>query len=266
VLGGLSLALLAAFVAREATARSPLIPLRIFRSRNVSGANVVQALMISGMFATFFLGSLYLQRILGYNPLEIGLAFLPATIVMGLLSIRYSDRLVNRFGARATLLPGLVLIMASLALFGRAPIDGAYVPDVLPVMILLGLGAGISFPALMTLGMSGATDRDAGLSSGLINTTAQVGAALGLAVLATVSASRSADLIQAGESTTIALTGGYHLAFWIGTGLIVAAFAVALSVLRPGPRPTSEPTPELAYAALPRWPAPQASPDGGDGR
>jgi EmrB/QacA subfamily drug resistance transporter len=266
VLGGVSLALLTAFVTREATARSPLIPLRIFRSRNVSGANVVQALMISGMFGTFFLGSLYLQRILGYNPFEIGLAFLPATIVMGLLSMRYSDRLVNRFGARATLLPGLVLIMASLALFGRAPIDGAYIPDVLPVMILLGLGTGISFPALMTLGMSGATDRDAGLASGLINTTAQVGAALGLAVLATVSASRSADLIQAGESTTTALTDGYHFAFWIGTGLVVAALALALSVLRPGPRPASEPMPQLAYAASPRWPAPQASPESSEWR
>jgi EmrB/QacA subfamily drug resistance transporter len=266
LLGGASLALLAAFVSREAKARDPLIPLRIFRSRNVSGANVVQALMISGMFGTFFLGSLYLQRILGYDPLEIGLAFLPATLVMGLLSIRYSDRLVTRFGARATLLPGLVLIMASLALFGRSPIDGHYLPDVLPVMILLGLGAGISFPALMTLGMSGATERDAGLASGLINTTAQVGAALGLAVLATVSASRAAGLIEAGESTPAALTSGYHLAFWIGAGLLVAALAVALSVLRPEPRGRAEPATELAYADVPRWQAPQASPEAGDVR
>ena len=194
-LGGLSLALLGAFVAREATARNPLIPLRIFRSRNVTGANLVQALSIAGMFGVFFLGALYLQRILGYDALETGLAFLPVTIVMGTLSIRYSERLIMRYGARTLLLPGLVLIAAALVLFTRAPVDGDYWTHVLPVMVLLGTGAGVSFPALMTLAMSGATPSDAGLASGLVNTTAQIGAALGLAVLATLSASRSDALI-----------------------------------------------------------------------
>ena len=137
----------------------------------------------------FFLGSLYLQRVLGYDALEIGLAFLPATIVMGTLSVRYSEPLIMRFGARTTLLPGLVADRASGSLlFTRAPVDGSYVGDVLPVMILLGFGAGVSFPALMTLAMSGATQEDAGLASGLVNTSAQVGGALGLAVLATLSA------------------------------------------------------------------------------
>jgi EmrB/QacA subfamily drug resistance transporter len=241
LLGAASLVLLAAFVAREATARSPLIPLRIFRSRNVSGANLIQALMISGMFGMFFLGSLYMQRILGYDALQIGLAFLPTTIAMAILSIRYSDRLVIRFGARATLVPGLLLVMAALALFTRAPVDGDYLTDVLPVMILLGVGAGTAFPALMSLAMSGIRNEDAGLASGLINTTAQVGAALGLAVLATLSASRTTELAEGGEPTAAALTGGYHLAFWIGAALTAVGLVLALTVLRPAPAAAPEP-------------------------
>jgi len=233
LLSAVALALLAAFIAREATARNPLIPLGIFRSRSITGANVIQALSISGMFATFFLGTLYLERILGYDALEIGFAFLPATIAMGVMSARYSDRLVTRFGARRTLIPGLVLIMCSLALFTRAPVGGSWVEHVLPVMLLLGLGAGMAFPALMSLAMSGVERHEAGLASGLVNTTAQVGAALGLAVLATLSASHSDDLIADGEATAQALTSGYHLAFWIGAGLVVAAIVVAITVLRP---------------------------------
>jgi EmrB/QacA subfamily drug resistance transporter len=233
LLGAVSLALLAAFIAREATARNPLIPLGIFRSRTITGANVVQALSIAGMFATFFLGTLYLERILGYGALEIGFAFLPATIAMGVMSARYSDRLVTRFGARNTLIPGLVLIMCSLALFTRAPVGGSWVEHVLPVMLLLGFGAGMAFPALMSLAMAGVERHEAGLASGLVNTTAQVGAALGLAVLATVSASHSDDLIADGEATAQALTSGYHLAFWIGAALVLAAIVVAVTVLRP---------------------------------
>jgi EmrB/QacA subfamily drug resistance transporter len=233
-LGAGSIALLAAFVAREATAAHPLIPLRIFRSRNVSGANVVQALSISGMFGMFFLGSLYLKRILGYDALEIGLAFLPVTIAMGVMSIRYSDRLVMRFGARAMVIAGLVPITAGLLLFTRAPIDGGFLLDVLPVMVLIGVGAGMCFPALMNLAMSGATPADAGLASGLVNTTAQVGAALGLAVLATLSASRTESLTTAGESTAAALTGGYGLAFWVAAGLSLAALVVAAVVVERG--------------------------------
>src|SRR4051812_37970336 len=167
VLGAAALGLLGAFLAREATARNPLIPLRIFRSRNVSGANLIQALLVAGMYGMFFMGALYLERVRGYNPLEIGLAFLPTTIIMGTLSVRYTERLVMRFGARTTLLPGLGLIMAGLLLFTQAPVDGGYTTHVLPVMILLGAGVGSSFPALMTLAMSGATRSDAGLASGL---------------------------------------------------------------------------------------------------
>jgi EmrB/QacA subfamily drug resistance transporter len=232
-LGAVSLALLIGFLVREARAANPLIPLRIFRSRNVSGANVIQALSVAGMFGTFFMGSLYLQRVLGYDALEIGLAFLPTTIVMGVLSVRYAEPLIMRLGARRTLLPGLVLVAVALALFTQAPVDGSYVQHVLPVMILFGFGAGLAFPALMTLAMSGATQADAGLASGLVNTTAQVGGALGLAVLATLSATRSDGLVDGGEAAASALTSGYHLAFFIGAGLVVAAIAVALTILQP---------------------------------
>ena len=237
--GAVSLALLGAFVLRQARARNPLIPLRIFRSRNVSGANVVQALMVAGMFGMFFLGALYLQRILGYDALQIGLAFLPATIVMGVLSLRYSERLIMRFGARTMLFPGLILIGAGLLLFARVPVHGNYLTDVLPVMLLLGCGIGSSFPSLMTLAMSGATPEDAGLASGLVNTAAQVGGALGLAVLATLSSTRSSHLIAGGTPTPEALTSGYHLAFLIGAGLMVIAFVIVVTVLRPEVRPAA---------------------------
>jgi EmrB/QacA subfamily drug resistance transporter len=240
-LSAVSVLLLVAFIVREARARNPLMPLRIFRSRNVSGANVVQVLSVAGMFGTFFLGSLYLERVLGYDALQIGLAFLPTTIVMGTLSLRYSERLVMRFGARNTLLPGLVLIAAALVLFAQAPVDGGYVQHVMPVLILLGAGAGIAFPALMALAMSGATPADAGLASGLVNTSAQVGGALGLAVLATLSATRSDNLIKNGEAAASALTSGYHLAFYIAAGSVLAAVAVAVAVFQPAAANAREP-------------------------
>jgi EmrB/QacA subfamily drug resistance transporter len=241
-------ALLAAFITREARTGNPLMPLRLFRSRNVSGANIVQALSVAGMFGMFFLGALYLQRVLGYDALEIGLAFLPVTIVMGTFSVRYSERLVMRFGARQTLLPGMVLIVVGLLLFTQAPVGGNYVQHVLPALLLFGLGAGLSFPALMNVAMSGATQEDAGLASGLVNTSAQVGGALGLAVLATLSASRTEALAKAGDDTASALTGGYHLAFLIGAGLVLAATVIAAVLIEdteheaaPEPVATGEP-------------------------
>ena len=231
-LGAVALALLSAFIARQARIPNPLMPLRLFRSRNVAGANAVQALFVAGMFGMFFLGALYLQRVLGYDALEVGLAFLPVTMVIGTLSLGFSERLNMRFGPKVTLLPSLVLIAAALVLFARAPVNGDYLTHVLPVMVLLGLGAGMSFPSLMTLAMSGATPRDAGLASGLVNTTLQVGGAIGLAVLATLATSRTEHLLAGGERTASALTGGYHLAFLVAAGLVVGAIAVAITVLR----------------------------------
>jgi MFS family permease len=236
LLGAISLALIGAFIAREATARNPLIPLRIFRSRNVAGANGIQALVVAGMFGMFFLGALYLQRILHYNPHEIGLAFLPATLIMGTLSLRYSERIIMRFGARRALIPGLTLILIGLLLFARTPVDGQYFVDVMPAMVAIGTGVAVCFPSLMTLAMSGATQSDAGLASGLVNTTVQVGGALGLAVLATLAATRTGDLRDAGHSAASALNGGYHLAYLVGAALVLAALAIAVTVLRPEPR------------------------------
>jgi MFS family permease len=231
--GEAAAALLAAFVVREARTANPLVPLRIFRARNTSGANLIQALMVAGMFGMFFLGALYLQRVLGFDALEVGLAFLPVTVIIGTLSLGFSARLNMRFGPRATLLPGLGLIAAGLALFARAPVDATYLTDILPAMILLGTGAGLSFPSLMTLAMSGATRSDSGLASGLVNTTLQVGGALGLAVLATLSTTRTDSLVAGGASVDSALTSGFHLAFLVGAGLVVAAIGVALTVLQP---------------------------------
>ena len=240
LLGGISLLLLGAFIVREAKARTPLIPLRIFRSRNVTGANLVQVLTVAGMFGMFFLGSLYLQRVLGYDALKIGFAFLPTTIVMGTLSFRFTEPLITRFGARTLLFPGLTLVAAGLVLFTQAPVNGSYLQHVLPVLILLGTGIGMCFPALMTIAMSGATQRDAGLASGLVNTSAQVGGAIGLAVLATLSTTRTSHLLAEGHSQASALTGGYHLAFWIAAGLVVAAIVVALTVIQPEERAEAE--------------------------
>ena len=188
---------------------------------------------MAGMFGMFFMGSLYLQLVQGYDALQIGLAFLPVTIIMGTLTGRYSEPLITRFGARRLLFPGLTLVALGLAYFTQAPVNADYLTDVLPVLVLLGTGIGISFPALMTIAMSGATRSDAGLASGLVNTSAQVGGAIGLAVLATLSTSRSNDLEAAGHSTASALTSGYHLAFWVASGLVVAAIAVAATVIEP---------------------------------
>jgi EmrB/QacA subfamily drug resistance transporter len=247
--GAGSLVLLVLFVAREATARNPLIPLRILRSRAIAGANAIQALTVAGMFGMFFLGTLYLRRVLAYDALTIGLAFLPTTLVMGTLSLRYSERLIMRLGARGILLPGLTLVAAGLALFTRAPVHGSYVTDVLPTLILLGAGVGVSFAALMTLAMSGTTPSDAGLASGLVNTTAQVGGALGLAVLATLAATRTSHLLASGHSTVAALTGGYRLGFLIAAGLLFAAIVVALVVLERQPAGAEDTSPAIAGSA-----------------
>jgi EmrB/QacA subfamily drug resistance transporter len=230
-LGAISLALLGAFVAREATARTPLVPLRIFRSRNVSGANLIQVLMVAGMYGMFFLGALYMQRVLGYDALEVGLAFLPVALLIGVLSVGFAERLIMGVGPRAALIPGLVFVAIGLLLFARVPVEASYVTDLLPSMILLGIGAGLVFPSLMTLAMSGATQEDSGLASGLVNTTLQVGGALGLAVLATLSTTRTDNLLASGESTASALTDGYKLAFMVGAGIVVAAIAVAFGLL-----------------------------------
>jgi EmrB/QacA subfamily drug resistance transporter len=253
-LGAVAIGLLAAFVVREGRTENPLVPLQIFRSRNVTGANIVQMLMVAGLFGMFFLGSLYMQRVLGYSALEIGFAFLPVALLIGAFSLGLSARLNMRFGPRATLIPGLVLSAAGLALFTQAPVGGSYVSDLLPSMVLLGIGAGLSFPSLMTLAMTGASPSQAGLASGLVNTTQQVGGAIGLAVLATLSATRTDTLLHDGKSVPSSLTSGYHLAWMIGAALVVAAVGFAVTVLRPAPEAEqAEPAVGQAPSAEPAY-------------
>jgi EmrB/QacA subfamily drug resistance transporter len=248
-LGAIALALLAVFVARQARIANPLMPLRLFRSRNVTGANLVMALLVVGFFGFFFLGALYMQGILGYSALEVGLAFLPSCIVMGALSLGLAEKLIMGIGPRSALLAGLALAAVGLLLFARAPVDGSYFTDVFFVMLLLGGGAGLCFPALMTLAMSGATPQDSGLASGFVNTTVQVGGAVGLAVLATLSTERTERLVADGESVASALNSGYHLAYLIGAALTVVAIVVAFVVLRA--QDTGGAQPQEAEAAPP---------------
>jgi MFS family permease len=208
-LGGVAIALLAAFLVRQGRVANPLMPLRLFRSRN-----------------------LYLQLILGYDALQVGLAFLPSTIVMGTMSLRFAGRLNVRYGPRAALAASLTLIGVGLVLFAQTPVDGRYLTDVLPAMVLIGAGAGLGFPSLMTLAMSGATPSDSGLASGLVNTSVQVGGAIGLAVLATLATQRTNTLIADGEQAAVALNSGFHLAYLIGAALAAVGGVVVFGVLR----------------------------------
>ncbi|MBP2702816.1 MFS transporter [Microbispora sp. RL4-1S] len=234
-LGAVSVALLAGFAVRQATARTPLMPLRVLRSREVAGANAVQVLSLAAMFAFQILVALFMQRVLGYGALRTGLAMLPAAVAIGGVSLFASARLSTRFGARAVLLSGLVSLLAAMAWLTRVPTDAAYVTDLLPVMLLIA-GGGLVLPALTTLGMSGARADDAGLVSGLFTTTQQIGMAAGVAVLSTLAAGRTAHLLDAGAGEAEALAGGYRLAFVVAAALLVAAFAVGATVLR-RPRP-----------------------------
>ncbi|WP_329787210.1 DHA2 family efflux MFS transporter permease subunit [Lentzea sp. DG1S-22] len=231
-LGAVALALLAGFVLRQRTAEKPLLPLRVFKSRNVSGANLVQISMVAGMFGLFFLGTLYMQLVLQYTPLQIGLAFMPVAVAIAVFSVSLSARLNARFGERNMLILGLSLMLVGMLVFTQVPVDGSYVAHILPAVAPIGIGMGLSFPALMTLAMSGAAHDEAGLASGLVNTTAQVGGALGLAVLATTSTTYTSSLLASGVGRLEALTSGFHLAFWISAVLVAVALALAVFVLR----------------------------------
>jgi EmrB/QacA subfamily drug resistance transporter len=227
-------ALLVLFLAIEARVRSPLVPLGLFRLRNVAVSNVVGVLWAAAMFAWFFLSALYLQLVLGYSPLEVGLAFLPGNIVMGVLSLGLSAKLVLRFGIRKPLGTGLLLAALGLVLFARAPVDGNFVVDVLPAMLLLGLGAGMAFNPVLLAAMSDVEPGDAGLASGVVNTSFMMGGALGLAVLASLAASRTDTLLDSGDGQLLALTGGYHAAFLVGALFAGAAALLGAILLRVG--------------------------------
>jgi EmrB/QacA subfamily drug resistance transporter len=230
--GGVSLLLLLAFAVRQLRVSHPILPLRLFHSPAVRGANLVQALMASSFFAFFFLGSLDLERVLGYGPLQIGLAFLPVALAMGVLSVRLSAPLVMRFGAQRVLLAGQAVIAVALLLVATGPARADYLGNLFAPMLLLGLGGGLCFPSLSMLAMSGVDPRDAGLASGLLNTTGQVGGALGLAVLATLSSSRTASLAAHGDSAGAALSGGFHAAWAVAAACVVVCIALTATLLR----------------------------------
>jgi EmrB/QacA subfamily drug resistance transporter len=221
--------LLLIFLGIESRVRSPLVPLRLFRFRNIAVSNTVGVLWAGAMFAWFFLTALYLQLVLDYSPLQVGLAFLPGNLIMGAMSIGLSAKLVLRFGIRPPLGAGLLFAALGLLLLARAPVDGNFAIDVLPSMILLGLGAGIAFNPVLLAAMSDVEPTEAGLASGLVNTSFMMGGALGLAVLASLAASRTDTLLAEGQSEAAALTGGYHIAFLVGA--IFAATAAGLGAL-----------------------------------
>ncbi len=229
--------LMAFFLWLESRQREPLVPLGLFRRRNVAVANVVGVLWAAAMFAWFFLSALYLQLVLGYSPLEVGLAFLPANLIMGAFSIGLSAKLVLRFGFRPPLAVGLALASVGLLLFVRAPVDGSFLVDVLPSMILLGFGAGMAFNPMLLAAMSDVAQEESGLASGVVNTAFMMGGALGLAVLASIAASRTDTLAANGDGDLAALTGGYHAAFLVGAIFAASAALVGGLLLRQADAP-----------------------------
>jgi MFS family permease len=223
---GLAAALLGIFVLVESRVEAPLVPLKLFRLRNLAVSNVVGVLWAAAMFAWFFLSALYLQLVLGYSPLQVGLAFLPANLIMGAFSVGISAKLVMRYGIRPPLAVGLSLAALGLLLFTRAPVDGTFVTDVLPSMVLLGFGAGMAFNPVLLAAMSDVEPQESGLASGVVNTAFMMGGALGLAVLASLAAARADTLASDGASQLEALTGGYHAAFFVGALFALAAAAI----------------------------------------
>jgi EmrB/QacA subfamily drug resistance transporter len=223
--------LLGVFLFIEAKVPAPLVPLRLFRHRTLTTANVIAVLMAGSMFAWFFLSALYLQLILGYSPLEVGLAFLPATLIMGAFSLGLSAKLVMRFGIRAPLVSGMTLMALGIILFARAPVDGNFAVDVLPSMIILGIGAGMAFNPLLLAAMGDVEPTEAGLASGVVNTAFMMGGALGLAILASLAASRTDSLADSGRSELVALNGGYHAAFLAGAVFAIVGAALGARFL-----------------------------------
>jgi predicted MFS family arabinose efflux permease len=241
--------LLSVFLAIEARISSPLVPLGLFRNRNVSTANVVGVLMAAGMFSYFFFSALYLQLVLEYSPLEVGLAYLPGTVIWGASSLFLSQRLVMGYGIKKPLLAGLGLMTLALILLARTPIDGNWAIDILPATIALGIGAGIAFNPILLAAMSGVEPQQAGLASGVVNTSFMMGGAVGLAILASLAASRSDGQLASGDGSFVALNSGYHLAFLVGAVFLVAAAAVGAALLRvdaPQMHATEEPVADAA--------------------
>jgi len=231
---GLSAALFVAFVVLESRVSAPLVPLRLFKLRNVATANVAGVFWAAAMFAAFFVSALYLQLVLGYSPLQVGLVFLPSNVIMAVFSLGLSAKLVMRYGIKRPLSLGLLLAAVGLALLARAPVEGDVLVDVMPGMLLIGIGAGMAFNPVLLAAMSDVAPEESGLASGVVNTSFMMGGALGLAVLASLAASRTETLEAAGSDPVAALNGGYHVALLGGALFAVVAAVVAAVFLRAG--------------------------------
>jgi MFS family permease len=225
--------LLALFLVIESRVRAPLMPLRLFRLRNLAVANVAGTLWAVAMFAWFFMSALYLQLVLGYTPMQVGLAFLPSNLIMAVLSLGWSAKLVMRFGIRGPLAWGLALAAAGLALFALAPVEASFTAHVLPGMLLLGIGCGIALNPVLLAAMSDVAPSESGLASGIVNTSFMMGGALGLAVLASGAAARSEHLLAGGAAMSAALNGGYQIAFAVGAAFAALAAVLSAVLLRP---------------------------------
>ncbi len=237
---GAAAVLLALFLAIEARVRDPLMPLRLFRLRNVATANVVGILWSAAMFAWFFVSALYLQVVLGYNAMQVGFAFLPANLIMAAFSLGISARMVMRFGIRVPLAAGLALTAAGLALFALSPADGSFALHVLPGMTLLGIGCGMAMNPVLLAAMSDVSPSESGLASGVVNTSFMMGGALGLAVLASLAAARTAKLLAFGADSLVALNVGYHVAFALGAVFAAAASLLSAALLRAASQPAAD--------------------------
>jgi len=255
---GAAAGLLALFLALETWVRDPLMPLRLFRLRSVATANVVGILWSAAMFAWFFVSALYLQLVLRYSAMQVGLAFLPANLIMAAFSLGLSAKMVMRFGIRVPLAAGLALTAVGLALFALSPVDGSFALHVLPGMALLGIGCGMAMNPVLLAAMSDVPQSESGLASGVVNTAFMMGGALGLAVLASLAAARTDRLLALGADSLAALNGGYHIAFAIGAVFAAAASLLSAALLRAAPQPAANslaPAPEGKTAT----PSPRAA-------
>jgi EmrB/QacA subfamily drug resistance transporter len=255
--GGASLALLGAFLALEARLANPIMPLRVLRLRMLMGSSLVRGLLVTGMFSAFFLGALYLERVLGYNAIDTGLAFLPLSLSIAVMSIGVSAKAVERFGAVNVLSAGLVGMIAGLLLLAGAGVHASYFPGLFLAFLLLGLGAGLSFLPLLTIGMSDAPARDAGLASGIVNVSVQLFGAIGLATLGTIATDHAKALSASGHSLPSALTGGYHLAYVVAAACVALGILAARLVLRPPSASVPQETDETVLAASERGATPE---------
>ncbi|NQD36797.1 MFS transporter [Permianibacter sp. IMCC34836] len=238
----LAVVLLLSFLAIESRVAQPLMPLALFRLRNVAVSNVVGVLWAAAMFAWFFISALYMQLVLQYSPMQVGLAFLPANLIMAAFSLGLSAKIVMRFGIRGPLAFGLLLAGVGLALFARAPVNGVFLADILPGMVLSGIGAGIALNPVLLAAMSDVEQSESGLASGVVNTSFMMGGALGLAVLASLAAGQTQGAIVAGADTASALTSGYHAAFLVGAAFAILGALLGASLLRAGRHGQTETT------------------------